>query len=299
MRCDYDRLSVEHSPHRKVKVSFNATWDDNKVVFLTALSGRGLANGIVIIEHMEVDSQSLKRDDPIFEPNQRRHITLRGAVSRSGLEEVERGRGDNDVKLTFEFTSTVVLAIPQPIEGDEPVYVGGRPFWNTAWSPDNVFVPRSDWLRHLKEFGHGEVELFELPVAALRGDPPFQAAVGHLRDAEAAFRSGQYDTTLFKCRKAVESMARHAATGDLKNGFELALIEAFGTDATRIKVFDRVLLALSEMDHVLGRHEQYPPVTVTRQEAEFALSAHVRLLSMLGGLIAERKRRAGLTAAAG
>ncbi len=296
MRVDFSNLYVEAGPQRKVKITVDLSWTENRVVFLAALSGRFLANGVPIIEHLAVDNQSLRNSDPVFERGHRRQVTLHGSIALPGLHAVERSRGDADVRISFDLTSMVTIAVPFKTVNGEQTYVAGAPLWNVAWSPDKSLA-RSDWLKWLKDVGFGDIELIELPVDGLRGDPPFEAALVHIRDAESAFRTGQYDTVLFQCRKAIEAMAQHAANGHTKKGFELVLAEAFGDDAARVGSFNGVIRALSELDHTLGRHAQYPPISVTRQEAEFALSAHARLLGLLSATIAARRERARLAGA--
>ncbi len=291
MRCQIANIYVQTTQPPKLTVTLDATHVDSKPVFLTSLTGRLIANGHVIIEHLVVDSQSLRGVEALFrQKDERRSFNLYGAVSLRGVEAVERTRGTEDVRITSDFTSVMLEAIEGRPKPNEHTFLAGQPFWNQVWAQDRVYS-RSDWLKLLSALGFGEVEIFELPRASLADDPPFLAAIEHLRDAETAFRQHQFDTTLFKCRKAVEAMGKHAANGNLKKGFELALGEAFGDDQVRIGVFDGMLKALSELDHTLGRHEQYPPVKVTRQEAEFALSAHVRLFGLLTTTIAERRKR--------
>ncbi len=154
--------------------------------------------------------------------------------------------------------------------------------------PAKIEVAQSGWLQHLKEMEWNEYELFEVPRLPLVRSEGLNRALSCLSEAQTALRLHDYDTVLFKCRKAFEAAAKAGGKTDLKAGFADLCRSAFTDHPEKPAVYDSVMGALGRFAHKLGRHEQMPAVPVSREDAEMMYAASVAVFSALGRASAKR-----------
>ncbi len=195
---------------------------------------------------------------------------------------VEEDRDDRDVSLRLDMRYMWQEAIPVPVgNGGETRLVAGTVLSDTTTVYDCV-IKRSDWIKLLGEMKWQEYRLVEIPTQPLlAADPKLEIALKRLHEAQSTLRAGDYSGVLTKCRAAFESAAKYQGAGDTKKGFESLLEHAFGGDEKKQAALNGLIARLSDYAHI-GRHEHYPAIHISREEAEFVFATSVSLFSLLG-----------------
>ncbi len=205
------------------------------------------------------------------EPGTELHGSLIAPLSTASLRFIEEKRFDR--ALSFELRLIATLHETH----------GTKTKIRLEEFPASPVIARSDWVKLLSKMEWSELELFELSIAALRDDENLRTAFQLLRDAEALLREGRYKSVLAHCRQAFESAAKHESAGQVKKGFELLFERAFpeSQNEEKRKALNHLIDALSAYAHLLGRHEQYPALHVSRDESEFGFRITLSLFSLL------------------
>lgn len=144
-------------------------------------------------------------------------------------------------------------------------------------------IQRDPWNEFLKRLGWQESEIYEIRVGSMSDDPNLAAALGVLRSAEVALRSGgDAAVVLAKCYEAFETAAKYAVQGnDKKQGYAALLDRAFGSDVDKAGPINNIIGALNTFAQ-FGRHAQYPRRHISLAEAIFALKSTLAVFELLG-----------------
>lgn len=273
-------------PDRGLKVTFKAEWN-GEPVFLLGLDGeasfsrRTITRQFAISNGWGVDSNYTS---PTISKGSERFITLIFSLSSEAVRHIENHRATDDValqcRLHFRLQSYVAKERP---DGQKSV-TAGEVVWVTSDVP--VVIPRSDWLKRLKEMEWQEWELIEIPKLALVGAKNLEEALRLVSQAQDALRLSDYKGVLAKCREAIESAGKYEGQGNPKKGWEAIEEQCWPDEQPKQEAFNQLIMGLSEVLHG-GRHAQYPAINVSRSEAEFAFITTSALFSMIG------RRKAG------
>lgn len=191
-------------------------------------------------------------------------------MSKELLKEVEELRQGRD--LTFMIRIRFVAAIKDAAPG-----LANDSFVHAHVDSDSgsyAFchhrIPKSDWLRHLKELGFGDYYLLELPLRKIPERAGFKKAVAHLESAWSHFGESRDDETLWDCYRAFEYLAKKAGCENPdQNAFEKLLSGV--TDDAKKKRLKALMHYLCQFFHA-GRHETgSEKAVVDRRDAEYAL----------------------------
>lgn len=216
--------------------------------------------------------------------------TLIVPVSAEAINYIEENRREQDVSLNVSCIFAYQEAVEVPGQDGKKRYVAGQVYSESASVYDCV-IKRSDWLKRLGEMAWEDYEIFEVSKLDLVKDKNLSVAFQRLVDAQTALRSGDYHGVLAKCRMAFESAAKYESEGDTKKGFESLLSRAFERDQAKQDTTNSVIKSLSDYAHLLGRHEQYPALSVSREEAEFCFCAVVSTFSLISRLLAKARKK--------
>jgi hypothetical protein len=284
MSCQLEVVAIngQPGPERFLKLAVSLRWIASGPAQLLNLQGRLRFNNAVICPSIAPEmfhfggntSADLIRDRPISG-------TMLAPISPNSIRWIEESRGANDVPLAIEL-QYAWQDTPRPQEAFNPA--NGRVYWETMQSQRRI--SRSDWLMQLKELQWQDYEIFEISTLPLLNDPNLDEALKRLRQAQDALRHGDPATVLAACHKAFESAAKfHAQSDNVKQGFEVLLQSITEQENKRAKL-NELIKALRDYSQ-FGRHENYPPVRITRAEAEFVLASSVGLFSLISRRLAK------------
>jgi hypothetical protein len=144
-------------------------------------------------------------------------------------------------------------------------------------------ISRDAWLSALSAFKYSEVQVFELPIIQL-GAKLKAEALTQVSAAEVAFRAGDWDGTLAKCRRAFEGIAKAAGeSDDLAAGFKSLWPALLPDERDKPKrdALNALAHGLKDLLH-LGRHESYPFLKVDRTDALLGLRATLAMFAYMG-----------------
>lgn len=105
--------------------------------------------------------------------------------------ETLRGTGDIDFELLF-------VGIGDDGYGDQPMQDNIR-----------IHVPRSDWLKRLRDAGARDILLLEVPLPIRKRAKPWAAIAKDLKRAEENFRNGDYHACVGSCRTSIQELGHH------------------------------------------------------------------------------------------
>ncbi|MEW6058518.1 MAG: hypothetical protein AB1540_18130 [Bdellovibrionota bacterium] len=167
--------------------------------------------------------------------------------------------------------STFILAPPEEIE-----FVDSR-----GSSPIRHPIAESEWIKILTQLKWSEIELFEVPMEAFSADTELQRAIGLVRTAQERFQQGDWDGTLESCYRAFEAASVDAGqTQEKKENFKKLLDRVGGGEKS--ERLNTLIKSLNNYCH-LGRHEDFPAVTITCADARAVLRCTLSIFSLLGG----------------
>lgn len=260
-------VGAQPGPCRALKFKIVLPWYGEKG-YLIQLAGQVEFHSRVVSERLVLMDDPWNRErNGVVVPDRRYDAVLLMPVSDAAIRHIETERGEGDVAFHGNM-SYVWQRESDPAAMWESVQL-------------SVTIPRSEWLKRLKEMEWEEHELFEIHTLPLVHDAPLKIALERLREAQTALRHADFPGVLVKCRACMESAAKHKSRGDTRKGFALLLETAFPRDTEKQGAYDKLIGGLKAVADTLGRHEQYPPIQVAREEAEFCFVATVGLLSML------------------
>lgn len=155
----------------------------------------------------------------------------------------------------------------------------------------DIVLQRDEWLRILADLHWDEFEVFEVAVHRMRRIEGFQKALGHLRQAQVAFRQGQWSVTVVEARKACEAAALEVqadAAKEPRAAFEKLMTHILPADADKPKrdAMSLFMLGLGQLRHP-GAHGSFE-TQIERADAELALTVAVSLFRYIGDVTARR-----------
>ena len=201
------------------------------------------------------------------------------------LETIERHRrGDLPISIQSQ-----VLAAPvyeMKIDG-KPVSILGATY-QTVFSVNGTTpfihtIPHSDWTKLLAQMKWSALELFEVPTEEFLSDPDLKRSIELLREAQNRLLGGDWLGVLQNCRQAFEAAAAGIGqTENKKSNFQKLIDRAGG--GPKSKRLNDLVISLSAFCH-LGRHEEFPTVHITREDARAALRCSLSIFALLGGRV--------------
>jgi HEPN domain-containing protein len=142
-------------------------------------------------------------------------------------------------------------------------------------------IPQSEWLKLLSQLKWSAIEIFEVPMESLSPDPNLRRAIELLREAQNRFLRGDWPGVLQNCRQAFEAAAADVGqTSDKSSNFQQLLDRVGG--GKKSEKLNEVVKSLSGFCQ-LGRHEDLPAVSITREDARAALRCTLSIFALLGG----------------
>lgn len=294
MNFSIERIEGKPGPERALVFHCSLKWNAGPA-YLIGITGSLQYNGRVLSSTVVPDVPHFyANNQACLECNRAIPIPMIAPMSAEAILYVERCRKDDVLlSLTLEYRTLTLLQTPNS-RGDNIVVP------QISWSRVGMgpAIPRSDWLKRLKEMEWDEIELIEIPKLPLLADKNLEEALRLIEDARIALNNGDHKGVLVKCREALESAAQHEsaeASGketsdkrDIKKGFELLLSRTFPEHPSKKGAFDPLIQKLSDYTQ-LGRHAQYPALNITRAEADFAFTTTVALFSLIGRRLSGRE----------
>jgi hypothetical protein len=287
MAFDPRRVTGRPGPQRALRMGFSFRWHHPRPAFLLDMDGTGSWNERVLTEAIDLQEVNWRGGNPALldKENFDTSAVLAIPMSAEAIRCIEQHRQQSDISLRLMLRYRWQEAFPrqrpkevaegQPEEG----YLTGAVLWTQV--EHSVTIAHSDWLRYLEQMQWGQTELFEVAALPLREDPNLSEALRLLRDAETAFRAGDWKGVLAKCREAFESAAKYEAqSSNLPLGYTKLLERAFPDEESKRTRLNSLIQGLSEYAH-LGRHASFPALHIGREEAEFILTAALGLFSMI------------------
>jgi hypothetical protein len=272
-----EQVSGRQVPLRALSFACSGQWTGNDA-FLVNLDGRLLFGNRVVSEPVRVSRIHWSQGSRArLWGGQQLGIELVAILSDSAIQFVEDSRGTADISFSLEFQ----YQWHEAEKRDRDVYTSGALHWEQG-AAQFPAIARSRWLQLLGEMQWTEIEVFELRTTPFTHFEHLATATARMRDAEAAFRNGDWNGVLFHCRAALEGAAKSQARSDnLKQGFDLLFASAVPEHSEKRKVLDAFVTDLSDYAH-FGRHEKFPALQITRSEAEFVYTTTLGLFSFLG-----------------
>jgi hypothetical protein len=191
--------------------------------------------------------------------------------------EQRRAGGDIDLRLSSRILVSEVSST-QAGTTLKPPYE--TEFGDGSTSYIEYVIHQSEWVKLLRNLGWSELEIIELPSNRLRSIPPLARALERFEEARQNYRNGDWEETMFNCRKAFEAIVQDVSgvtgMGKAHQVFVSVLGEGEKTDK-----FDKLVMVLGDFQQ-LGRHENLPRISINRADAELSLFLTGALLSYLG-----------------
>ncbi len=163
---------------------------------------------------------------------------------------------------------------------------GGQVRWGDYRLQKNVAT--SDWLEALRNIRWEDYAVLEVPFLHVHDAEFLRDSVRLLKEAGTAYRLGDYETSVVKCRKVFESASRGLAA-DTKEGFAAWLRKAWPTHEPARVLVDSIISAMAAHANQTARHAQSPPIRPSREEALFILTLTTSVLSVTSQLAAKNR----------
>ncbi|MDX2252944.1 MAG: HEPN domain-containing protein [Nitrospira sp.] len=204
-------------------------------------------------------------------------------LNSSALDEIERHRqGDLEIRIDSRVLAAPVREVSL---GGDTVQIleaaAETTFMHDGVSPVSFIIAQSKWINLLSQMRWSDLEIFEIPMEAFSSDENLKRAMDLLREAQKRFSRGDWPGVLQNCRQSFEAAAANVGqTSDKPTAFQ-RLVGRVGGGKKSDKLND-LLKAVSEFCH-LGRHEDFPAVCITREDARAALRCALSIFALLGG----------------
>jgi hypothetical protein len=180
-------------------------------------------------------------------------IEMSAGLSASAIQYIESTRAKDDIALEFDFR----YRWQEGVQTASDRFAAGAIAWEQSRAQWPA-IARSRWLQLLAEMRWTEVEIFEISTIPFQQFERVPAVTNRTRQAEEAFRSGDWNGVLANSRAALEAAAKAQSKSDnLKSGFELLLSVALPESAEKREIINSLVKFLSDYAH-LGRHEHFP-----------------------------------------
>jgi hypothetical protein len=274
------RVEAERPPRRQLvlmcNIGNNTAFD---LCILDAWVTAEALNGIKLAEG-RLFQPMYNRVDPAIIPARGSglgalHIELPAEV----IQEVEEQRTGGDIKLAI---SSRVLIAKVSTAGDVTTLQAPfeTQFGDAGLGRFEYLIPQSEWLKLLRNLDWSELEILELPSRRFRAIPSLARAIERFKEAQESYRRGDWEASMLNCRKAFEAIVQDTvAEADMSKAHQ-ALVSIMG-EGDKTDRLDDLVKSLGRFLH-LGRHENLPPISIKRPDAELALRLTGTLLSYLG-----------------
>jgi hypothetical protein len=147
--------------------------------------------------------------------------------------------------------------------------------------PIRATIPRDRWLNLLAAFTGSRRTLLEV-VHPAADAAEFQAALGHLQDADSRLARGDYDEALAACRRAIESVCTALSVPNEAEAIAAALEPR--TDAKRARAYSGIVAQMKALGN-LTVHRSEATALYTRAEAQFAIGVTQHVVGLLAALV--------------
>ena len=224
-------------------------------------------------------------------------VELEVDFTMRALRAVEEARGSkSEILLQLEFHCVAAETSSISREGRQhPEVVSLTPYYAAVryeaadGHPGPQYrISRDEWIGFLKASRFADLEVFELPRLEIAGRTVATEAYGALAQAQNAFRAGNPEETLSRCRGAFEAVATSAGqSDDVKAGFAALLEQVLShtKDEPKREPLSDLVLQLAKFQH-LGRHLKFPFTPVDRDDALLSLRITLALFEYF-----DRKRK--------
>jgi hypothetical protein len=131
-------------------------------------------------------------------------------------------------------------------------------------------VPRSEWVKTLKDLGYGDYVLCEIPLRAVPARVGLKKALKHLQDAWEHFENAKDKETLVSCYDAFEFLAKRVGVTDPnQQAFERILV---GIEDEKKRKALALLVSYVCRFFALARHEEgRDTLSFNRKDSEYAV----------------------------
>ena len=268
------RIQPHGLPNRRLEVLCNVSHSGSLPLclldaWLQVVTGKGVpvAEGRLFYPlHSLIDAA-------LWDPNQRYQGHLVIPLNSETLARIEEERAGTD--LTFRIESRVRLcAVVQ--QGTEQLL--GVPY-ETRFADGQYTIPQSDWIKILRGLNWSELDLLEIPSAAISASPNLARAYKRLEDGQNFYRRGDWEEAMSNCRKAFEALIKDTAgKDDLSQG-----LDAFTrliNQKDKAEQINALVKTFTQFLH-LARHEQHPAVPITRGDAQLAIQVTASTLGYI------------------
>lgn len=273
-------IRAERPPRRQLEISCNvhnpAPFD---IYILDAWVKVEVLNGLKVTEGKLFHSFNNKIDPAIIPAGESGSGAFVIELPATVLKHVEERRAGGDIKLVL--SSRVLISEICVVNGVKAL---GLPFEtqfrNGRTDNFEYLIPQSEWVKVLKSLEWSELEILELPASRLRSNPTLARALQRFEDALECYRRGDWAETMLNCRKVFEAMVQDVTgTSEMRKAHQT--LESIIGEGKKADSLDKMIKALNNFLH-LGRHEQPPPISIKRADAQLALHLTGPLLTYLG-----------------
>lgn len=232
---------------------------------------------------LRLDAQPTISEDytklrPALNPNEDTPLRLSWTPTTDELQSVEDHR--KGLSPAFRVKPLLLVDAVWPTTGP-------REQWRTAfgWDGPNcgngwpLMLKMTDyeWIAILDRlnFKHNDLDRLIWPTLP----PAFARSEAHLAAAWKSHRTGKFDAALNSCYKAFDCLGFNLTGQTIKRGEVLEFLMD-GAEPEKQAAAMEVLKSMTGFCH-LGRHENGPPINVTYEDSQFAVSGVTAALSYL------------------
>lgn len=269
MELEITGTFVKEPPNRALELQCKIKSDQNNDVVILQLRAKVRTTKYLTL----IDGQCFKYHDmPVIPRQSSAVLSILIPLDERILNSLEASREGGDLHLEIE--SNIVVApitqSPPPIGFSANEHqLMMRPLslslFHNGSASITYRIPQSDWIKYLFQMKYSEIELFEIPVKPFSSDPELKRGLELLQKAQEQFRRGHWKETLHNCRMAFEAAASEVGgTSDKKQNFQKLSDQLGGGEKS--KRLNDLIGALSDYAQ-LGRHEDFPSVSINREDA--------------------------------
>jgi len=287
-------------PVRSLEIPLTLTWKGNGSVEVLALEwwgnfpnfpGLDTPPTLVVVAPEQLDGGTASSEVSVL---------LRTIIDGRFIQQLEdrrNGGGPVAIKLwlNIHYRALTVLEVPRPPppggNARETLSLRSLSHPLRKQVQFEIVLQRDEWLALLANLHWDEFQVFEVAVRAMRKVEGFQKALGHLRQAQVAFRQGQWSATVVEARRAFEAAALEVHAGaatDPRAAFEKLMTHILPAESDKPKreAMKHFMLGLGQLRHP-GAHGTFE-TQIERADAELALTIAVSLFRYIGEVTAER-----------
>jgi hypothetical protein len=147
-----------------------------------------------------------------------------------------------------------------------------------------IRIPQTDWLKILEGLKYGKFTVFEIETPVPPLDDVLVEAIKHLSQATRLFNEGNYEESMVRCRRAIESAVDRL---EAKSGRQLSDLLASGSRTEFIRgLASKTKEFLAPAAH--GTEEPRAPEPKNREDARLANVMSYAVISYLASFISRK-----------